>query len=407
MIENIILFDDDNWTGLLPLTYTRPICDIRCGILTIREKWDHYFDLPTSYITQPYLSEKYPLKIKEDNLIVNSTVLPTPELIDLIKELNQNEAIIEGDELIAARITIDQFDSLINSDDANELDGIDLESRGVKIKQITRPHHIFEYNDEEIRKDFELLTNGRTSQPLSSTNRIAGTEHIFVEEGATVEFATLNATTGPIYIGKDAVVMEGALVRGPLAMCNNAVVKMGAKIYGATTLGPHCKAGGEIGNSVMIGYSNKGHEGYLGNSVLGEWCNLGADTNTSNLKNNYANVKLWSYDDERFMDTGLQFCGLIMGDHSKTGINTMFNTGTVVGVNCNIFGSGYPRNFIPSYSWGGASGFRTFLPRKANEVAEKVMLRRKVDLTDQDRDILQSIYEHTGVYRPWEQSDKT
>lgn len=402
MTNNIILFDDDNWTGLLPLTFTRPICELRVGILTIKEKWEHRLGIAASYITQDYLSEKYDIVIKEDNYLINSTVLPTEKLVKLVKQLGPNEAILLGDELIAARMGQKQFNRLVEDEGRSELDGLDISKEKDVLKQVTRPYHVFEYNDVEIQHDFALLTKGRKSQPLSDSNKVIGDGKIFLEEGATVECAILNTTSGPIYIGKNAEIMEGCIIRGPLAMCEGSVLKMGSKIYGATTLGPYCKVGGEVNNSVLLGYSNKGHEGFLGNSVLGEWCNLGADTNTSNLKNNYAEVKIWSYDSERFEKTGLQFCGLVMGDHSKTGINTMLNTGTVIGVNANVYGSGYPRNFIPSYAWGGASGFKTYLTSKAAEVAEIVMARRGKSLSGLDSKILQSVFYYTAKFRIWE-----
>jgi len=405
-MKNIILFDDDNWSALLPLTYTRPICELRIGILTIKEKWERHLELPASYITQDYLSEKYDINIAEDNYIINSTVVPTYKLVRLVKQLGLNEAILVGDELVAARMDIQQFEALIEDKGINELDGIDISKEEDTLLQITRPYHIFQYNDVELERDYDLLTKGRTSQPISDTNKTVAADRIFLEPGAIVEHSILNATKGPIYVAQGAEIMEGCIVRGGLAMCEGSVLKLGAKVYGATTLGPYCKVGGEINNSVLTGYSSKGHEGFLGNSVLGEWCNLGADTNTSNLKNNYAKVKLWSYDDERFVDTGLQFCGLVMGDHSKTGINTMLNTGTVVGVNANIFGSGYPRNFVPSYSWGGASGFKTYLSNKSLEVAEVVMARRNKSLAEADVKILESVYYYTSKYRVWEEKAK-
>ena len=257
--------------------------------------------------------------------------------------------------------------------------------------QINRLVDIFSYNHHCIESDFESLTKNRISQKLSSSNQLISPEHIFVEEGAVVEHAILNASNGPIYIGKNAEIMEGCLIRGPLAMCEHSVLKMGAKIYGANTVGPFCKVGGEVTNSVFQSYSNKGHDGFLGNSVIGEWCNLGADTNNSNLKNNYAEVKLWNYSHDRFENTGLQFCGLVMGDHSKCGINTMFNTGTVVGVSANIFGAGFPRNFIPSFSWGGSSGYITFKLNKAYEVAHKAMQRRSKSFDEVEKSILDHV----------------
>jgi len=406
MNTNIILFDDDNWEGLLPLTFTRPICELRVGILTIREKWEKHLNATGSFITQDFLSEKYPIQIENDNIIINSTVLPTPKLLKLVKQLGSNEAILEGDELLAARLTRDQFDSLIDDKGITELEGIDVSNDTDLIRRIIRPYDLFSNNDVELRSDFALLTKGRKTNKVSESNTVISPDNIFIEEGASVECAILNASTGPIYIGKNATIMEGSIVRGGLAMCEGSVLKLGTKIYGATTIGPYSKVGGEVNNSILTGYSNKGHEGFLGNSVLGEWCNLGADTNTSNLKNNYDEVKLWSYEEQGFRKTGLQFCGLIMGDHSKTGINTMFNTGTVVGVNANIFGSGYPRNYIPSYSWGGASGFKTYLVKKSMETAEKVMARRSVPLTEDDKKILEHIYLNTSKYRVWEKAAK-
>ena len=402
---NLILFDDDNWTGLLPLTFTRPICELRIGILTIREKWEKYLDGQGCFITQDFLSDKYPIIIEDDNIIINSTILPTEQLIKLVKQLKNNEAILHGDELLAARLTHQQFENLINDNGVTELDGIDVAEKLADIKRVTRPYHIFQYNDEEIEKDFKLITSGRQSEKLSSTNNVINPENVFLEPGASVECAILNASTGPIYIGHNATIMEGCIVRGGLAMLPNSVLKLGAKIYGPTTIGPHSKVGGEVNNSVITGYSNKGHDGFLGNSVLGEWCNLGADTNTSNLKNNYDEVKLWSYESQRFEKTGLQFCGLIMGDHSKSGINTMFNTGTVVGVNANIYGSGYPRNYIPSFAWGGTAGFKTYTFEKAMKTAEIVMARRKLELTDLDKTILRHINLSTAKFRSWEKPE--
>ncbi len=404
MKTNIILFDDDNWEGLLPLTFTKPICELRVGILTIREKWEKHLDAKSSFITQDFLSEKYPIQIEKDNIIINSTVLPTPKLLKLIKQLGSNEAILDGEELLAARLNNEQFDNLIDDNGLTELEGIDVSNDVDVISRIIRPYNLFTLNEIEIKRDFELLTARRKSEALSDTNTIISPENVFVEEGASVECAILNASSGPIYIGRDAVIMEGSAIRGPFALCEGAVVKMGSKVYGATTIGPYSKVGGEINNSILIGYSSKGHDGYLGNSVLGEWCNLGADTNVSNLKNNYDEIKIWSYENQSFLKTGLQFCGLIMGDHSKSGINTMFNTGAVVGVNANIFGSGYPRNYIPSYAWGGAHGFKTYLLNKALETAEKVMARRNQSLTEADKKILEHIYLNTSKYRIWEKA---
>lgn len=401
-MNNIILFDDDNWQGLLPLTFTRPIAELRVGILTIAEKWKHRLDGTVSYITQDYLSEKFPINITDDNLIINAAVLPNEKLLQIIKQLQHHEAILDGEDLIAARLNGEQFDQLINDQPIPEMKGIDIADHADLYKKITRPHHLFSYNDEELKLDFNLLTKGRKSAAISDTNSLINQNDIFLEEGASVEYSILNATDGPIYIGKNAQVMEGSIIKGSFSMLDHSVIKMGAKIYGKTSLGPHCKVGGEVGNSILIGYSSKAHDGYLGNSVLGEWCNLGAGTNNSNLKNNYAEVKLWSYPEEKFAKTGLQFCGLIMGDHSKCAISTTFNTGTVVGVFTNIYGSGFPRNYVPSYSWGGAAGFKTYKVDKAYEVAEKVMGRRSLELGDLDKKILKHIFLSTSSFRSWE-----
>ena len=388
---NYILFDGPVRNQLLPFTYTRPVADIRVGILTIREKWEQYLKTTTTTVTEDYLSDKYPMVEMEENIMLNASYLPKPELIELIIGLEKNQAIFKDEDVIAFFTTEAEEDIDFDKFEAIEFDN--------DILKIEHTWDIFSKNGEAIQQDFDLLTNDRTSQPIPSSNNVIAPENIFIEEGAKLEFTTLNASSGPIYIGKNAEIMEGSIIRGPLALCDNASIKLGAKIYGPTTIGPFSKVGGEVNNSVLFGYSNKGHDGFLGNSVLGEWCNLGADTNNSNLKNNYAEVRLWDYDTERFARTGLQFCGLMMGDHSKCGINTMFNTGTVVGVNANIFGSGFPRNFVPSYSWGGASGFSTYLTKKAFEIAEVVMSRRNIEFTLQDKAILEHVFEITKKYR--------
>jgi len=389
---NYILFDGPFRNQLLPLTYTRPVSEIRVGILTIREKWEKYLSTTTTTITEDYLSDKYPMVELEENILINSSYLPNRELVALILNLKDNQAIFDNDHQIIAFYTKAYQENI----DFDTFQAIDYREQSIKIKNTW---DIFSNNGKAISQDFELLTKDKISQAIPSSNHVINIENIFVEQGASMEFVTLNANNGPIYIGANAEIMEGSIIRGPLALCEQATIKLGTKIYGPTTVGPFCKVGGEINNSVFFGYSNKGHDGFLGNSVIGEWCNLGADTNCSNLKNNYAEVRLWNYEQERFSKTGLQFCGLIMGDHSKCGINTMFNTGTVVGVNANIFGSGFPRNFIPSYSWGGSSGFTTYLTDKAFEVAEVVMKRREVNFTAQDKAILEFVFEMTKRYR--------
>ncbi|WP_159022998.1 GlmU family protein [Formosa sp. L2A11] len=388
---NYILFDGPSRNSLLPFTYTRPVADIRIGILTIREKWEYYLGGTTTTITEDYLADKYPMVEMDENVMINASYLPNSELVELIRGLKENQAIFKDEDVIAFYAT--------DSQEAIDFDAYEAIEYNDTCLQVEHTWDIFSKNGEAIQDDFNLLTEGRISQPIPTTVNTIAPENIFIEEGAELNFVTLNASTGPIYIGKDAVILEGSLIRGPFALCEKAAVKMGAKIYGPTTIGPHCKVGGEINNAVLFANSNKGHDGYLGNSVLGEWCNLGADTNNSNLKNNYAEVRLWSYETENFAKTGLQFCGLMMGDHSKCGINTMFNTGTVVGVNANIFGTGFPRNFVPSFSWGGHSGFTTYTAKKAFEVAEIVMNRRDIEFTDVDKAILEHVFEETKQYR--------
>ena len=388
---NYILFDGPARTALLPFTYTRPLADIRIGILTIREKWEKYLGSTTTTLTEEYLSIRFPMVELEENVMINASYLPNENLVEIISNLKSNQAVFKGDAVIA----------FFTNDSQDEVDFDQYEIIEFNGDCLTVEHtwDIFAKNDAAIREDFALLTEGRSSQPIPKSVNVISPSTIFVEEGAKMEFVTLNASTGPIYIGKNAEIMEGSVIRGPFALCEEAQVKLATKVYGATTVGPHCRIGGEINNSVLFGYSNKGHDGFLGNSVLGEWCNIGADSNNSNMKNNYEEVKLWSFETESFAKTGLQFCGLMMGDHSKCGINTMFNTGTVVGVSANIFGSGFPRNFVPSFSWGGASGFVTYQTHKAFEVAKKAMIRRQVKFTDQDKSILEHVFELSKKWR--------
>lgn len=392
---NIILFDDRRYENLLPLTFTRPVAEIRVGILTITEKWEKWLGQKCSWLTRNYLQTKFPSIQTNDNLFVNGGLLPDKELKEVIGKLEFNQVLLKDGQILAARLGKQRIENLL-TDFQN---GLKTNEYNQSINKIDFPWDIFTLNGEEIEKDFQLLTKGRKSAQLSSSVGVIGQERVFVESGARLEFVTLNASSGPVYIGKDTEIMEGSHIRGPFALLEGSQVKMGAKIYGPTTIGPQCKIGGELNNVVVFGFSNKSHDGFLGNSVIGEWCNIGADTNSSNLKNNYADIKVWNYVHKRFISTGLQFCGLIMGDHSKCGINTMFNTGTIVGVNCNVFGDGFPRTFIPDFSWGGPQGFTVFETEKAFEVASKVMGRRGVSLTDNDKDILKEVFSRTTDFR--------
>lgn len=381
----LVFSDAQFWEDFLPLTFTRPVAEMRCGILTFSERWQKLLGFSeVSFLTEDYLQEKFRKPELKESLFIVPNFLPSENLLNQIKELQYGEALVYKDELLAVRINMDNF----SLSQINKMTDIEEE-----VLFFNQPTDLFTFNEKAIDFDFELLTKDRTSTPLSKTNGFLGDEKdLFIEEGAVIEFSTLNTKTGKIYIGKNAEVMEGCNLRGPIALCEESKFNLGAKIYGATTVGPHSKVGGEVNNIVIFGYSNKGHDGFVGNSVIGEWCNLGADTSSSNLKNNYAQVKLWNYKAKKFLNTGLQFVGLIMGDHSKAAINTQFNTGTVVGIAANIFKSGFPPNLIDNFSWGGMKGDEKFKLEKAYEVAELAMGRRKVPFTEEDRNILKYIY---------------
>lgn len=380
----VMLDNFESWKGFLPLTFTKPLSEIRFGILTIKEKWERSLGASSSYYTRDYLSKKYP-RSRGEAIFIYSDFCPDKKLTTAIKALKPGESLLSKGNVIAFHGTekdITDLSSFRSVDYADE------------VLQINNVWDIFQKNAQALKSDFEMLTHNRKSQPLSLSNTVIGDKDlIFLEEGAKAEACILNTSGGPIYIARDAEMMEGSIIRGPFSLGEHSTLKMGAKVYGATTIGPHCRAGGEISNSVISGYSNKGHDGFLGNSVLGEWCNLGADTNNSNLKNNYGNVKLFNYALNKQVDTGLQFCGLIMGDHSKAGINTMFNTGTVAGIGCNIYGGGFPSTHIPNFSWGGSEGFEPYKLEKLFETAEKVLERRGIKFTEEDKEILSFVYE--------------
>lgn len=404
-----VLFEDVSHQDLLPLTFTRPIMDLRVGILKLHEKWEHYLHASVGMLTFGHLSAKFCTPIRPDEtLFINGKFLPDAAYVQmLLQACHPAEALVNAaNEVLAVRSS-----PAIVGNSSQGFSAKALEEKGLRIvkaegnlpEAIRFPWDIFRLNRQEIVSDIEIFRTQRASEGIIDPHTIVyGRDNIFVEPGVKIKAAILNAEDGPIYLGQGAEIQEGAIIHGAHAICAHATVNMGAKLRGDTTVGPWSKVGGEVANSVLQGYSNKGHDGYLGNSVLGYWCNLGADTNTSNLKNNYAEVRVWNYPKRSFVRTGQMFCGLIMGDHSKCGINTMFNTGTVVGVSANVFGDGYPRNFIPSFSWGGAAGFSTFALKKAFEVAEIVMGRRKLLLEDDEREILKHIFEQSAEFRTWE-----
>lgn len=404
-MTNVIIYDSEQvHADMLPLSFTRPVSDFRVGITTIAEKWERLLPGSYSVLTAPYLQEKFPVKAGEDNYFVAANCLPDTPLARAVEALQPGQALVLPDgEYVAFRGSLEAFRALTQ-------EGADVSVITYRESEVRMLHYLYDVflaNADAIRSDYAALTKGRTSALLSPTNTVIGpslqpdgTPSLFLEEGASVEGATINVTQGPLYIGRDAKILEGSCVRGPLALCSAAQVNMGAKVYPGTTLGPHCKVGGELNNVVMFGYSNKAHDGYLGNAVIGEWCNIGAGTNASNLKNDYSLIRLWNYPRRTFMRTQLQFCGLMMADHSKAAINCSFNTATVVGVGCNIHGAGFPRPFIPSFSEGSPmAGFRDVDLEKFFTIASRAMARRDIALTQQDRDIFHRIYQVASTYK--------
>jgi UDP-N-acetylglucosamine diphosphorylase/glucosamine-1-phosphate N-acetyltransferase len=392
--DNIIQFDNANRNNLYPFTLSRPVSEIRIGITTIKEKWELLTCSHVSYLTIDYLSAKFPLVSSQRNLYVDASVIPNEDLVSAVSNLKENERLMSSGMMIA--FWSSNIENPADIAVSKAFKDVSFNEEFIIIQNLW---DIFSMNDKILRADFEIITKNRESLNVSNSNNIIGKGNIFLDARAKVEGAIINVGTGPVYIGKDAEVMEGSVIRGPFALCEGSSLKLGTKIYGATTVGPHSKVGGEINNTVFFGYSNKAHDGFIGNSVVGEWCNIGAGTNNSNLKNNYAPVKLYNYPKSRFVQTGLQFCGLFMGDHSKCGINTMFNTGTVVGFSANIYGAGFPRNFIPSFSWGGAAGFEIYQAEKAIETAEIVFGRRNLKLSQVEKDIFHQVFEITKKYR--------
>ncbi|MEG1587514.1 MAG: putative sugar nucleotidyl transferase [Bacteroidales bacterium] len=395
--NNIVLFDGEIRNNLLPLSFCRPVADFRFGILTVREKWERILPGRYSYLTEAYLANKFPVCLESDTLFIAGNICPSLMLSAEVANLREGEALMNKERLLAFRGTREQFES------TSFIYQKETESAILFFENL---YDIFLLNDRALEEDFRLITDGRTSAPLSPSVRVIGdpsfpdgTPKIFLEEGVSMECVILNVTNGPVYLGSHAEIQEGSSIRAPFAACTHAVVNMNTKIYGATTLGPYCKVGGELNNVVMFGYANKAHEGFLGNAVIGEWCNIGAGTNASNLKNDYSEIKLWNYPCGRFLKTGLQFCGLIMGDHSKAGINCMFNTATVLGVGVNIHGAGFPRNFVPSFSEGGNSGFADVALVKFFQTAARMMSRRGKELTETDREIFEYIYSQAENYK--------
>ncbi|MFK7784608.1 MAG: putative sugar nucleotidyl transferase [Crocinitomicaceae bacterium] len=377
---NITLHDNDSWLKFAPLSLTRPVGNLRIGIFTNDERWRYLLaGADIGFGTEEYLSGKFP---DAGGTVMNACVILNREVADAILQLGDNSELYSSKE---------QTWIARNGDGSNRVPFND------EVLVISERWELYQKNGEVIKSDFEIITDKKVSEQLSASNTVIGApELIFLEEGAKVEASILNTTNGPIYIGKDAEIMEGSIVRGPLAMNEHSALKLGTKIYGPTTLGPHCKVGGEVNNCIFQAYSNKGHDGFLGNSLIGEWCNLGADTNSSNLKNNYGNVKTFNFESMKLEQTDVQFMGLVMGDHSKCGINTMFNTATVVGVSCNVFGAEFPPKYVPSFQWGANGDEYDFA--KALESASNMMIRRGIQLTIPEIDILQFVSDKSNGF---------
>jgi UDP-N-acetylglucosamine diphosphorylase/glucosamine-1-phosphate N-acetyltransferase len=373
----IQLHDNNLHLEFAPLSLTKPVALLRMGILTFEERWEeNYPDAEFCFATEKYLQVKYPQHNNWD-LSLPANVIPNEDYVSVLNSMEDNTALYQGETWLGMKGTGETI----------------LQYTGEEVVTITKRWHLFQKNHKAIQSDFDLITAGVDSQNISESVTVIGDRKlIFLEAGAKAEACVLNTTDGPIYLGENAEIMEGSLVRGPFALCDDSTIKMGAKIYGATTVGPNCKVGGEVDNSILQGYSNKGHDGYMGNSLIGEWCNLGADTNTSNLKNNYGNIRTYSYSTRQEVATDTQFMGLTMGDHSKCSINTMFNTATVIGVFCNVYGGDFPQKFISSFSWGG-NEFVPFAFDKAIEAANAMMSRRGLDLSVEDVQILKNIAE--------------
>lgn len=395
---NYILFDPPAaYSTFLPFTFSRPLSQIRLGALTLAEKWEKYLLRPVSYLAAPHLQAKFPTTLAEENIWINATVIPRDDLARSVKRLKPDESIRQGDTLVAIHTGATPFDPAMLDNPSFITGAWDLKFKVAICQKIT---DIFTLAGAEIQADFHLLKKRKKTKPITDPHTIVyQPEQVFLEAGTTTKACVLNAEGGPIYLGKNVSVQEGAVLQGPVSVGEGSVINVGAKIRPNTVIGPYCKVGGEISNSVFFGYSNKAHDGFLGNSVIGEWCNLGADTNNSNLKNNYGEVKIWNYNTQNYQPTGLQFCGLLMGDHSKAGINTMFNTGTVVGFGANIFGGNFPPKHIPSFGWGGADGFETYDLEQALLTAERVMQRRQIAFSNEDKAIFEHIFQETASER--------
>ncbi|WP_134089372.1 putative sugar nucleotidyl transferase [Olivibacter sp. XZL3] len=393
---HIILYDHPaQRINLYPLSLTRPIGDLRIGILTIAEKWAKWMNVSVSHLTADYLQQKYPLSTSEGEvLVINGGVCPDEALCAVLAGLKTGERLADKWQFIAAKMNRSDLEIALG----NEFAGCKRITYERNYTFIRYPEDIFLQNGLEIRKDFEAITKGRSSATISSSVTLLG-DDIFLEEGASAECCTINTLKGPVYLGKNSEIWEGALMRGPFSLGENSQVKMGTKIYSNVTVGPGCRVGGELNTCVIWGNSSKGHEGYFGSGVMGEWCNWGADSNNSNLKNNYKNVKLYHYGTGSYRNTNLQFCGLIMGDHAKCAINTAFNTGTVVGVSASIFGEAAPPTFVPDFSWGVGKNASVYELEKMFETAELVFARRNCKFDPIEASVLREVFQITVKQR--------
>ncbi len=380
---NVVLVDT-NWQRFLPVSFTRPVSQLRCGILKIYEKWEMRLNLKSVAVSEEYLNQKFFSEVEGSTLIINSMILPDDDLVKAVLSLKDKEILNSGGTWLAIR-----SESGFNKDEWADAQPIEYPKQ---CKYVDSWWDLYKQNGSEIEKDFSLITAQKKSRPLSSSNVLIGPKNkLFIEEGAYIEGCVLNTDFGSVYIGKNAEVMEGSIIRGGFSVLEESKIKLGSKIYGPTSIGPKCRVGGEVKNSIFQGYSNKSHDGYLGNSIIGEWVNLGADTNCSNLKNTFSSAKVWSYEEKKMVDSGELFLGCCIGDFSKTGINTMINTASVIGVNANLFGSGFQKKFVPSFSWGERE---TYTLSKAWEVNKNIARLTGEELSDEDHLILQAIHSY-------------
>lgn len=382
----IVLFDSVNRKALFPLTKTRSVAHLRMGICTMAERWQQLTGMSVYVHTEAYLQDLYGRPDTGEHVWIDAAVVPTPDLVDKIQGVSNGSCWADEKGLIVGKTSI----AFTDFNAAQSIQPFTLIHDHPLAERMEYPWQLMQWNDRMLRFDFERITHGRKSAAISSTNKTTGADQIFLEEGVRMEHCIINASAGPVYIGRGAEIMEGTAIRGPFAMGEGSVVKMNSRIYGATTLGPFCMGGGEIKNSIMMGYSNKAHDGYMGDSIIGEWCNWGAGTSNSNLKNTAGMIKVWNEAANHYLDAGYK-CGVIMGDYSRTAINSSINTGSVIGVSSNVFGEGLLPNIVPDFSWG-CKGVKYRMDKVCTDIDNWKKLKNAA-LTEAEKNILLQLHE--------------